>query len=63
LNALYDAVILEDAAKSNIVTNAALKIIEKDGLEGSSLYSMSLEVLDIGLVSVKIASETVKRVN
>ena len=55
--------ILEDAAKSNIVTNAALKIIEKDGLEGSSLYSMSLEVLDIGLVSVKIASETVKRVN
>lgn len=27
-NALYDSVILEDAAKSNIVTNAALKIIE-----------------------------------
>ena len=62
-NALYDSVILEDAAKSNIVTNAARKIIEKYGLEGSSLYLMSLEVLDIGLVSVKVASEIVKRVN
>lgn len=62
-NALYESVILEDAAKSNIVTNGALKIIEKYGLEGSSLYLMSLEVLDIGLVSVKVASEIVKRVN
>jgi hypothetical protein len=62
-NALYDAVILEDGSKSNIVTNHALKIIEKYGLEGSSLYLMSLEVLDIGLVSVKLASEIVRRIN